>query len=297
MGPRTSPFALSALLVVVPTSAAAQPRDPAGAEELFREARALVTNGDYTAACPKFAESQRLDPATGTLFNLADCEEHVGHAAEAWGDFLAAAEELSPGDERYAYASQHAAALEPTLAHLVIVVTGTARDTTTVTRDGVVVGEASLGVPLPVDAGAHAIVTSAPLHASRLVDVSLAPGQTRRIEVEPGESIERANLPRTLGYVALGVGAAGLAIGTYFGIRALSSQSDSEADCTAGVCRDARGISAHEDAQAFSRAADIGLAIGLSGVAAGCVLLLSSRAQVMPTASPSGAGASVRVAW
>jgi hypothetical protein len=297
MGPRTSPFALSALLVVVPASAAAQPRDPASAEELFREARTLVTNGDYVSACPKFAESQRLDPATGTLFNLADCEEHVGHAAAAWGDFLAASEELSPGDERYAYARQHAAALEPTLAHLVIVVTGAARDTTTVTRDGVAMGQASLGVSLPVDAGGHAIVASAPLHASRLVVVDLAPGQTRRVEVEPGESIVRASLPRTLGYVALGVGAAGLAIGTYFGIRALSSQSESEADCAASVCRDPSGVSAHQDAQAFSRAADIGLAIGLSGVAAGCVLLLTSRAQVIPTAGPSGAGASVRVAW
>src|SRR5687768_8531645 len=58
--------------------ALAQPRDAAAGEALFIEGRRLMKVGDRPAACAKFAESQRLDPAVGTLANLADCEEQRG---------------------------------------------------------------------------------------------------------------------------------------------------------------------------------------------------------------------------
>lgn len=53
-------------------------------------ARGLVQKGDWAAACPKFEESERLDPGIGTLYHLADCYEHVGRLATAWGLFDAA---------------------------------------------------------------------------------------------------------------------------------------------------------------------------------------------------------------
>ena len=56
---------LSAALAVAAwaLAAGAQPKDPVAAETLFREAREAAKKGDYAAACPKLAESQRLDPA------------------------------------------------------------------------------------------------------------------------------------------------------------------------------------------------------------------------------------------
>jgi hypothetical protein len=292
---RISVLLVAALPALVAGQAAAQPRDTAAAEELFREARALVTRGDYPGACAKFAESQRLDPATGTLFNLADCEEHLGRTATAWGDFVAVAEDLAPTDERYAYAREHAAALEPTLPRLAIVVSGKAPASTAVTRDGVAVGPPSLGVALPVDPGSHVIVASAPGRTSRVVRVDLRSGRTLRVEVAPEDP--PADVRRTLGYVLVGVGAAGLAVGSYFGVRALARQSDGEADCAGSVCRDPSGLAAHQDALAFARAADVGLAVGLAGVCAGGVLLFASRTRVAPTVGRSGGGVTVGLAW
>src|SRR5512140_3616222 len=49
-------------------------RDPARAEQLFREAREAMSRGENERACRLFAESNALDPADGTLANLAMCE-------------------------------------------------------------------------------------------------------------------------------------------------------------------------------------------------------------------------------
>ena len=63
----------------------------AEAERLFNEAKLLVEHRNYTAACPKFAESQRLDPGVGTLLYLADCYQHTNRPASAWTTFRQAA--------------------------------------------------------------------------------------------------------------------------------------------------------------------------------------------------------------
>ena len=77
---------IAALAGTVSRSAAAT--DPAAATMLFNEARHLAASGRYPEACPKFEESQRLDPGIGTQFNLADCYEHTSRIASAWALFL-----------------------------------------------------------------------------------------------------------------------------------------------------------------------------------------------------------------
>ena len=62
--------------------------DPATATMLFNEGRRLVSAGHYPEACPKFEESERLDPGIGTQFNLADCYQHIDRFASAWALFL-----------------------------------------------------------------------------------------------------------------------------------------------------------------------------------------------------------------
>ena len=87
------------------------------AEALFVDAKRLIEKGSYADACAKFAESQRLGPAPGTLLNLADCYEKNGQLASAWFAFRAATT-ASEQIGRTAWAEQSSARarlLEPRL--------------------------------------------------------------------------------------------------------------------------------------------------------------------------------------
>ena len=158
-----------ALLGVVGWSTApavshAEMTDEAGARVLFAEGRKhQADDGRYAEACPKFEASFRLDPGIGTNFNLADCFEHLGRTASAWGRFLdvAAATKAAGQSQREQVARARAAALEPNLVRLVVEVSSPV-DGLIVERDGVVVGRASWGLALPVDPGDHVVAASAP---------------------------------------------------------------------------------------------------------------------------------------
>src|SRR5262245_36723730 len=87
---RRSAMAATALALLLSSSRASA--DDAGdkrpaAQALFDQGRALVTLGRFAEACPKLAESLRLDPGIGTMLWLADCYENVGRSASAWATF------------------------------------------------------------------------------------------------------------------------------------------------------------------------------------------------------------------
>src|SRR5262245_53123818 len=67
-----------------PAWTAPTPAEVAVAEALFRQGKDLLAAGKTSEACPKLAESQRIDPAGGTLIALALCYEADGKTASAW---------------------------------------------------------------------------------------------------------------------------------------------------------------------------------------------------------------------
>jgi hypothetical protein len=89
-----------------------------------RTSQGACCQGLAAQACPKFEESQRLDPGVGTQFNLADCYERTGRLASAYTTFIdvAAATRQLGQFEREAVARERAKSIKPRLSRLVIVV-------------------------------------------------------------------------------------------------------------------------------------------------------------------------------
>jgi len=85
----------------------------AAAQATFQHARELMSQGKLVEACVKFEESVGLDPAVGSLLNLAVCEEKLGNTQRACRAFFDAASMAARNgqSEREAMARQRMSAL------------------------------------------------------------------------------------------------------------------------------------------------------------------------------------------
>ena len=159
------PFAAAAVAIVAGTAgpAMASGDEVATAQVLFDDGKRLMTQGRWAEACPKLAESQRLAPAIGTEFNLADCWEHAGRLASAWAAFLDVVDQTHKRGEapREAAARARADAIARRMGKLTLQVPTRAPDLE-VRRDGDLVQPEVWGVAVPVDAGDHRIEARAP---------------------------------------------------------------------------------------------------------------------------------------
>jgi hypothetical protein len=286
---------LGALWLLQPHTAWAQTKDPAAGEALFREGRALSDAGDIAGACAKFRESDRLDPAVGTTFNIADCEERLGRLARAWTLFDEVAQRLPMADKRRAVAQKRAAALEPRLPKLNVRLSVSSPATVRVVRDGVELGSASLGTALPVDPGEHVVVVSAPGREERSFKVMVSEREIRALEVEPGPvtkttpAVEPPALAMTtdaapseqprspvLGYVVGGVGVAGFIVGAVAGVLVLQKKGIVDEHCDANKQCDDEGHEATKSGKTWGIVTTAGLITGAVGVSAGTYLILSA---------------------
>jgi serine/threonine-protein kinase len=328
--------ALAAPIALAVTAAHAQPRtDPVTAQALYDDAKRLVHDGRFAEACPKLEESQKLDPAIGTHYALADCYEKVGRLATAWVAYLDVASEAAAQGrrDRETFAKGRAAALAPRLSRVTVAVPERARAAgLEVRRDGQLLSEAQWGVAVPVDRGTHVVTAVAPGKTPFETSVvSADDGKTIGVEVSPlsDAPVPAAGAPSPAGAAATGAtpadaadehrglgaqrtialalgaaGLAGLAVGGVFGGIALSKHSALQQECQGTVCSGA-GMQDVDDGRSAGNVSTVAFAAGAVALAGGAVLWLtapSGRAstgslRAVPLAGPDGAGVAVRGAW
>lgn len=284
------PAATLAAVLSCATIAGAQQQDAAIAEQLFRDGRDLLEAGKVDQACEKFAESQRVAPAPGTLLNLAVCREKQGKTATAWSLFAdVAAEALRSGDAaRAKFANDHEAALAGHLCKIVIDATSPPQGTV-LRLDGKVLPEGVLGTAIPVDPGAHALEVTAPgkepWQAAQLQVNDPASPLHVRVELRDAgapqaaspaaqTSVAEDRTGRRVGwpvFAAFGVGAAGLITGGIAGGLALGDASQAKANCQGSRCP-ASGQGPANSAKTLATISDVGFGVAVLGAAVGAVL-------------------------
>jgi hypothetical protein len=168
--------------------------DKALASQLFDEAQSLKKAGHLADACPKFAESQRLDAQLGTLIHLADCYEKTGKSASAWALFREAAGLAEQRkDKREELARTRRDKLEAVLSKIKLDVPASAPPNLEIRQDDTVVGSAVWTVAMPVDPGTHTIVARADGYKEWSTTISVPAGpNVMRVPI-PG--LERAAAP------------------------------------------------------------------------------------------------------
>lgn len=298
----------------------------AAAEALFGEAKKLVAQGKYAEACPKFAESNRLDRGAGTLIHLGNCYEKNKQTASAWATYkeaASAAQALGRKDWEK-LASQRASALEPKLARLTIKV-DRANEKIEVSRDGTSVSPASFGVPIPVDVGQHSVEATAAGHKPFTTTATVSKdGESVEVSIPklepeaatpaavattstatpspapPGADTDKSDGSgqRTLGFVIGGIGVAGLAAGAVTGLMAMGKSSDAKAACpNDGSCASRDAVDASESAKTLGLVSTIAFVAGGVGLAAGATLVFTAPKEGEADAKKMGlAPARVRIA-
>jgi hypothetical protein len=307
------------------------PDQKATAQLLFEQGRSAVEQGRFAEACPKFAESQRLDPGIGTQLWLADCYENNGQTASAWVTFKeAAAAAALRHDKREEVARQGASSLEPKLSRLMIVVPeAAALQGLEVRRDGVVLGALEWGAAIPVDPGVHAIAVGAPGRKAWSTTVELpAKPDTLQVTIP---ALEPAPLPsqessasgsaaatspreapapssasppnrwRTIGLVTGGVGLVVIGVGTVLSFVAKSAYDDSNAGhCHPDNACDPTGLQDRSHGFALATGATVAMIAGAAAVVGGAVLYFTApggASNVAIVAGPLGGSARLSIAW
>jgi hypothetical protein len=303
--------------------------DPAVAEALFRDGRTLMEAGRFAEACPKLADSERIDPHLGTLLNLAACHELQGRTATAWAEYAEGRSQAARAGraDREAFAREHALALEPKLSRVVIAAEHPAGGLE-VSLDGEALGAGALGMPLPVDPGHHELRATAPGRAAwsssfetprgpatqtlsvpelsplgtspapASLGASAAPARAQ----EPATHLAAADAPpesRRPGALAWGLGGlalVGIGVGSYFGLQAFAKNSDANNACSNDRC-DARGMQLDSQAHTAATIANVAFGLGIAAAAGAVLALVLGGHDDAPRVAITPSGVAVGGRW
>lgn len=282
----------------------------ASADELFNRGIEQMTAGNYEAGCKDIGESHRIEPLPGTLFTLATCMDRWGHVATAvalYGEYLAVHEALP--DERKArqgerpkVATERRKQLGPEVPELTLMLPAGAPAGIRVERDGQEITAATLGVAVPVDPGEHVVTTRAPGGQVSEQRIAIGTGEKKKVALEvktaPAE-IAPPRVPvappvsagssdrRKAAYALGGVGVAGLALGGVMGGLTLGEKGTVDQHCGEAIMApkarcDSVGLDAADRAKRLGLVSTISMAVGLAGLGAGVVLLVTESAPAKP---------------
>jgi hypothetical protein len=160
---------------------------------------------------------------------------------------------------------------------------------------------AILGTSLPLDPGVHTIEAVAPRKKAWSTSIDARPGvestvQIPTLEDEPLQPVAppeqatpapvakattppeapRGSTRRAAAVVVGGVGLAGLAVGSVFGVLAITKERSARDVCPDAACRTQDGVGAHDAARTDAAISTVAFVAGAALTAGGVALLLTA---------------------
>lgn len=314
-------------LILAPNSAFAQTDlERAAAREAADAGRAQFEAGRYAEAIDSFSRAQQLVDAPPHLLFLARAQVKLGKLVEAHENYLKIMRETLPAKSPKAFVDAQSAAereleaLEARIPSVTIAVQGAPATAVSVLMDGATLSSAMIGMPLPVDPGQHVFEARGPSAQSAPVTITVSEGgkETVMLTLRPtasaasptqtaaspagatlssdplsnGDTVHSSSSGLRIGsYVAFGVGAVGLGVGTYFLVKSGSTRNDATNlfnTCNATPpCSDPEQAQVHATDHDADKQRNIGagaLVVGGVGVATGVTLLILSSGHAAASA-------------
>ncbi len=283
---------------VEPGKASEAQRDQAQAR--FLKGRDHYGQSHFAEALEEFRASHEIVASPNARLFSARCLRELGRVGAAYAEFgraEAEAREHLQVDPRYARTGESASEERRALAPKVGFVTfriDNADASTTLRVSGEPITRAAWGEPFPVATGTREVVVETKGRPPLAQSVTVGAGETKPLLFDAGSAPTDATTApeasatppptsddatrkslRTASYIGGGVGVAGLATFAIFGALSNGQFQDLKTACKNGPCPPARqsDIDAGRREQTI---ANVGLAIGLIGVAAGVTLFLVS---------------------
>jgi hypothetical protein len=287
---------VAALSIALPSSAQESPT----ADELFQKGREAAKRGDQAAACAFFGDSYTLDPAVGTLFNLAYCEENLGRVATAWTHYKALESRVPANDARLEAIRERLSALEPRLPKISLTLSKNCPPDTKVFADDEEIPQDQLGKPIHIDPGRHNIEVHAPGRETASEPVIIRESEVREIVLEPG-AVASAEPPppekerpkparvkkqprpapapsaqKKIGWGFIGLGAAGFVTTAVAAAFVLDRKATVKDECKPGVPCTEKGKNAAESGKVWSTVGTVAFIVGAAAGGAGTYLVLTA---------------------
>jgi tetratricopeptide (TPR) repeat protein len=306
--------ALAAILVVAMLGHArpATCEEPPGsAEQMFQEGRAALAEEDYEGARSYFERSYKLDPALGTLLNLAVCEEKVGKLRAALAHLQEAMDKAEADDRRRPLIAQRLARLDLRVPRLTIRPSRPFDPEVRVSLDAKVLGPTEIGTTIRIDPGTHVLDCAGPRGERCTIVFTVNEGQ-EAVQVPalstpatpapsprepepllvaappPVQPIDRSAAERrSFAYAAGGFGLASIAVGLLAGVSVLQQKAAVEAHCVDKAC-DEEGMAAADKGKTLSIVSTVATGLGVVVMGTSVYLLMSA-----PTVKDSPTGISV----
>jgi|HubBroStandDraft_2_1064218.scaffolds.fasta_scaffold37239_2 hypothetical protein len=282
------------LLLLISAAAPARAQQPATeSDDLFNKGRQAMREQDYARALTLFERSESIEPAVGTLLNLAICEEKLGRLLRARDHLHEALDAAGPSDRRRGLIAERFSEIDDELPRLTITGPAALAPGVVVRLDGEPLDRSHLLAPIPLDPGVHTLRCSGSLarpcdhtftiapreQIAQLVEGVPAPSRATAtsptVALGVAETVDRPAPRRagTLPHVLEGIGAVGLGVGIGSGAAALYEKAQVAQHCDRARC-DSEGTSDIRMESRLSIVAATSLAIGLVGLATAAYLSL-----------------------
>jgi hypothetical protein len=275
--------------------------DRATARTLAQEGQEALEAKKYAAAAERFARADTLVHAPTLLLGLARAQAGLGKLVEALENYNRIVREgVAPNAPKswtkaYEAASAEVESVTPRIPWVTITVLGPSSPEVVI--DTSPVPAASLGVKRPVNPGVHKVRVSAEGYIPAEKTLNLAEGQTVQVPFEleqvaapvatfPNAPVTNVESPTrgsgspqaTIGFVALGLGGAGIVAGAVTGLFAISKFNklkDLCGDDHSCPADDNRAVGTLSNYHTFSTVSAVSFTAGGVVAAVGAVLLLT----------------------